>query len=165
MAKKPIVYAYGIRWKQEYLELLPQFRHFRSTGIYVLYRKELPVYVGRTQGGGELKERIKGSHTLRFKDWDSFSWFVIAHGVSLPDIEALCITAFSDLKAKEIRGRKPSNKKLLGGNMIKGTVLLEKKMWRNYEVLNGKLSAYNEESRKLLKKSSQARCELKHPKR
>lgn len=166
MAKKPIVYAYGIRWEQKDLALLPEFRYFRSTGIYVLYWKGLPVYVGRTKGAGELKGRIGAPHTnLGPNDWDSFSWFVISQGVSLPDVEALCITAFSDLKSKEIRTRKPSNEKILGANMIKGTMLLEKSMWRNYEVLDGKLSAYNAESKRLLKKSSQIRCGLKHPRR
>lgn len=170
MAKKPIVYAYGIRWKRADLELLPQFRHFRSTGIYVLYRKGLPIYVGLTKGKQELLGRISTTHkNLKskhwYQDWDSFSWFTISRGVSLQDIEALCISAFSDLKSKAIRGRQSSNKMLLGANMIHSLPLLEKNMWRNYEVRNGKLSAYNAESMKLLKKSSQARCELKHTKR
>lgn len=164
MAKKPIIYAYGIRWKQKDLALLPEFRNFRSTGIYVLYRKELPVYVGLTTGGGELKGRIGAPHkNFGLKDWDAFSWYVIAKGVSLSDVEGLCITAFSNLKAKEIRTWEKSNKKILGLNKKKGSILLEMNMWRNYEVLHGKLSAYNAESRKLLKKSSQDRCGLKHP--
>jgi hypothetical protein len=75
---------------QEYLE-----KHLDKPGVYVLYRNDVPYYIGKT--GRPLVVRL-WSHALRpnktyYNFWNYFSAFQIADRQHRDEIEAILISA------------------------------------------------------------------------
>ncbi len=78
--KRGIVVAYGKRWDRHICEKnnfedVPKRVKGRSSGLYVLYKNNRVIYVGKSETG--LRSRISRhvSDNLK-KKWDSFTWFI-----------------------------------------------------------------------------------------
>ena len=99
MKKKGIVVAYGKLWSRKrsakrMFKDIPKIRK-RRIGLYVLYKKEKVIYIGKSETN--LRSRIE-THTkdrLRNK-WDSFSWFFTRPKYT-SDLEALLHKVFRSL--------------------------------------------------------------------
>ncbi len=71
-------------------------RHFgKVAGVYVLYRDDVPYYIGKT--GTTLLRRLR-NHALkpnarRYNFWNYFSAFAIDHASHRDEVEAILISA------------------------------------------------------------------------
>jgi len=88
-----LIKQFGLHWprNQENLDELEDLAGHK-TGIYVLYRGAMPLYIGRGAISMRLRSHGKeGSKKDQF--WDRFSWFVIGKTASEREFESLLLEA------------------------------------------------------------------------
>lgn len=94
-------------------------RHLGSPGVYVLYRDDVPHYIGKT--GKTLLKRLRNHalrpNTRRYNFWNYFSAFAIDDDSHRDEVEAILISAMptansSQPKITRVR-LKPDAAKLL----------------------------------------------------
>jgi hypothetical protein len=105
-------------------------RHLAAPGVYVLYRDDIPHYIGKT--GTKLLKRLR-NHALkpnarRYNFWNYFSAFTISDPSHRDEVEAILISAMptansSQPKITRVR-LKPDAAKLL--NNIQALMLTGK---------------------------------------
>ena len=91
MKKRGVVLAYGPRWIKKEAQIggfrrIPDLRG-QNVGLYVLYKNEEVVYIGKSESN--LRRRLR-EHTKDHLEnkWDAFSWF-ITRKKYVSDLEAL----------------------------------------------------------------------------
>jgi len=100
--KKLIVTNYAKMWPREVFDVRsgnkfdPHVKQALSKpGVYVLYRNDMPYYIGRASG--KLFRRLR-QHALNRKDrycnfWNFFSAFVVASSAHVSKVEGILIAA------------------------------------------------------------------------
>jgi len=85
-----LISARGEMWPRnaEALNAIPG-REEGGKGIYILYDGSTPVYVGKGNIQGRIKDARRSKR--RGQSWDHFSWYAIADSKRRHDIEALLL--------------------------------------------------------------------------
>lgn len=94
-------------WRQR-MKNDPGFKVLSSPGVYVLYRDDVPWYVGQTKN--KLRNRV-GSHATRpgtryYNFWNYFSAFAVKDKGQRDQIEAILIAAMPTANSVEPKMRK-----------------------------------------------------------
>lgn len=65
----------------------------RKTGVYILYKGDLPYYVGKSERSirGRIRKHRRDRHAGK---WDNFSFYVVKKGYS-DDVEALLLAYYT----------------------------------------------------------------------
>jgi hypothetical protein len=67
----------------------------QNPGVYILYRNDLPFYVGKTEG--ELRKRLRshaiGVSSVKSNFWNFFSAFIVKDSKHIEEVEAILISA------------------------------------------------------------------------
>ena len=90
----------------------------RKPGVYILYRDDVPFYVGRTEG--ELFRRLwqhaNGVVSSRSYFWNYFSAFIVKNPSNIAEVEAILISAMPSVITNS---SKPKLQRVPTGKSIK----------------------------------------------
>ena len=122
MTKEKIVTKYGKFWPREVFDIFDknalvvrELRELQEHGVYILYRDDMPYYVGKTKG--RLCDRLH-AHSNKatdkyFQFWNYFSFFVVPDPNDLDQVEGILIASMPTLNIAQTRKieriRVPSN--------------------------------------------------------
>jgi hypothetical protein len=103
-----------------------KIKELEGPGVYILYRDDVPFYVGKTEGKlfDRLWQHANGVSVRRSYFWNYFSAFIVKEPSHIAEIEAILISAMPAVIANAAR---PRLEKMRKG---KSTIKLMRKMRR-----------------------------------
>jgi len=102
----------------------------RESGVYVLYRDDMPFYVGKTEGKlfGRLWQHAHGVSSTRSYFWNYFSAFIVKDRSNIAEVEAILISAMPSVITNSARPRLPKVPK--GKSTIELIYRMREETWR-----------------------------------
>jgi hypothetical protein len=104
--RKPIVTGYAKMWPREiwnvkhkkagklFIKNHEQLQDLRKPGVYILYRNDVPYYVGRaTKLSTRLHDHANKSTDPYYNFWNFFSVFVVGEEKHAAEVEGILIAA------------------------------------------------------------------------
>lgn len=106
MNKPKIVEKYARLWPREVFDIQEQGRkhrlaarlleELRNPGVYILYRDEVPYYIGKTNKRPlfkRLHDHANKSTDRYFNFWNYFSVFVVRNPAAVDEVEGILIAS------------------------------------------------------------------------
>jgi hypothetical protein len=92
-------------------------RELDASGVYILYRDDVPFYVGKTDGSlrSRLWRHANGVVSLQSYFWNYFSAYIVKDSNHIAEVEAILISAMPSVimnGAKPRLTRVPTNKSI-----------------------------------------------------
>jgi hypothetical protein len=96
-----------------------KIEELKGPGVYILYRDDVPFYVGKTEGKlfNRLWQHANGVSTTRSYFWNYFSAFIVKNPRSIAEVEAILISAMPSVITNAARPRLEKMRK--GKSIIK----------------------------------------------
>jgi hypothetical protein len=107
-----------------------KIRELREPGVYILYRDDVPFYVGKTEGKlfDRLWSHANGVSSTRSYFWNYFSAFIVKNRSNLAEVEAILISAMPSVITNAARPKLQKMRK--GISTIKLMREMRKKTFR-----------------------------------
>lgn len=95
-----------------------KIKELRKPGVYILYRDDVPFYVGKTEGElfGRLWKHAIGVAGSRSYFWNYFSAFIVKDSRHIAEVEAILISAMPSVITNS---SKPKLQKVPTGKSIR----------------------------------------------
>jgi len=103
MPNKKIITEYGRLWPREVFDLIEDgklmmnsYEALQNLGVYILFRNDLPYYVGRatkTSLYKRLHDHSNKATDKHFNFWNYFSFFVVPNKNHINEIEGILIAS------------------------------------------------------------------------
>lgn len=106
-----------------------KIEELKGPGVYILYRDDVPFYVGKTEGKlfNRLWQHANGISTTRSYFWNYFSAFIVKNPRSIAEVEAILISAMPSVITNASR---PRLEKMHKGKSIIKLLREMRKCWR-----------------------------------
>jgi hypothetical protein len=94
-----------------------KIEELKGPGVYILYRDDVPFYVGKTEGKlfNRLWQHANGVSSTRSYFWNYFSAFIVKKPGNIAEIEAILISAMPSVITNSAR---PTLQKMRKGKSI-----------------------------------------------